>query len=186
MKEFVYFIQIEKEKMLPRLELFDKFSSELEVVEARLGETWENGARNEPTSSEFWLGLYVGRVGGSVRCVGARVGVPAYVWNCAGRRDLGRRQVNTPLNSVPQLHACLRTYIGFRFPCPSQAVRIIDVVFVFLSFPFYRTYFSFFFPHLFIWKYLSLPNFIICTIFFLLGILITFKIFWCKIFLWFG
>lgn len=33
------------------------------------------------------------------RCVGARVGVPAYAWNCAGGRDLGRRQVNTPLTS---------------------------------------------------------------------------------------
>lgn len=65
---------------------------------------------------------------GAWRCISARVGVPAYVWNCAGRRDLGRRQVNTPLTSVPQLHACLRTYIGFRFPCPSHAVRIIDVV----------------------------------------------------------
>lgn len=102
-------LRFDKEKISSRVELFDKFSSELEVVEAWLG---ENGARNEPTSSEFWLGLYVGRVGGSVRCVGARVGVPAYVWNCAGRRDLGRRQVNTPLNSVPQLHACLRTYIS--------------------------------------------------------------------------
>lgn len=130
--------------MLPRLE-FDKFSSELEAVEGWLG---ENGARNEPTSREFWLGLYVGRVGGSVRCVGARVGVPAYVWNCAGRRDLGRRQVNTPLNSVPQLHACLRTYIGFRFPdvVHRNQVRIIYVVFVFLSFPFYRIYFFSFFP----------------------------------------
>lgn len=30
-------------------------------------------------------------------CVTARVGVPTYARNRAGRRDLGRRQVNTPL-----------------------------------------------------------------------------------------
>jgi len=78
----------------------------------------------------------------------ARVGVPTYARNRAGRRDLGRRQVNTPLtyaffplvpftltlfhyNSFSLFYSlsltlllsrsrytCLRIYIGYRFLCP--------------------------------------------------------------------
>lgn len=81
---------------------------------------------------------------GAWRCFNARVGVPGYVWNCAGRRDLGRRQVNTPLTSVPQLHACLRTYIGFRFSCPSHAVRIIDAALLLFPSPLSALPISFF------------------------------------------
>lgn len=53
------------------------------------------------------------------RVVAARVGVPNYARNRAGRRDLGRRQVNTPLTYASFPLLLFLSLSPFLSPSPS-------------------------------------------------------------------